>query len=140
MARAKIPKASSRRGPLLTLFVLFADSAAAAELFRMVRWHSGVFCPDCELNRFLCKRGCWDQAARFGLPTLTKTAATGAWGRFPDLNLAVGCISDGGSENRHMRPCRLPDPTCYASFPGIKHGPHQPYWGHILGRPSPTLN
>ena len=50
MARAKTQKASSGRGPLLALFVLFADSAAAAELFRMVRWHGGVFCPDCGLN------------------------------------------------------------------------------------------
>ena len=49
MARAKM-QASSGRGPLLALFVLFADSAAAAELFRMVRWHGGVFCPDCGLN------------------------------------------------------------------------------------------
>ena len=50
MARAKTQKASSGRGPLLALFVLFADSAAAAELFRTVRWHGGVFCPDCGLN------------------------------------------------------------------------------------------
>ena len=50
MARAETQKTSSERGPLLALFVLFADSAAAAELFRMVRWHGGVFCPDCGLN------------------------------------------------------------------------------------------
>jgi len=42
-------KAPSGRGPLLALFVLFADSAAA-ELFRMVRWHGGVCCPDCGMN------------------------------------------------------------------------------------------
>ena len=42
--------AATGRGPLLALFVLFADSAAVAELFRMVRWHGGVFCPDCGLN------------------------------------------------------------------------------------------
>ena len=50
MARAKTQKASSERGPLLALFVLFVDSAAAAELFRTVRWYGGVFCPDCGLN------------------------------------------------------------------------------------------
>ena len=51
MARAKMQKrAATGRGPLLALFVLFADSAAVAELFRMVRWHGGVFCPDCGLN------------------------------------------------------------------------------------------
>ena len=50
MARTKTQKASSGRGPLLALFVLFADSTAVAELFRMVRWHGGVFCPDCGLN------------------------------------------------------------------------------------------
>jgi hypothetical protein len=43
-------KTASGRGPLLALFVLFADSAAAADLFRMVRWHGGVFCPDCGRN------------------------------------------------------------------------------------------
>ena len=59
------------RGPLLALFVLFADSAAAAELFRMVRWCGGVFCPDCKhknvvkyclyqkhLQRYTCKDCC----------------------------------------------------------------------------------
>ena len=50
MARAKTRKASSGRGPLPALFVLFADSAAAAELFQVVRWRGGVFCPDCGLN------------------------------------------------------------------------------------------
>ena len=50
MARARTQRASSERGPLLALFVLFADGAAAAELFRMVRWHGGGFCPDCGLN------------------------------------------------------------------------------------------
>lgn len=43
-------RASSGRGPLLAPLALFADSAAAAELFRMVRWNVGVFCPDCGLN------------------------------------------------------------------------------------------
>ena len=44
----KRKRRAAGRGPLLALFVLFADSAAAAELFRMVRWHGGVFCPDCK--------------------------------------------------------------------------------------------
>ena len=30
---------------------MFADSAATAELFRMVRWNGGVFCPDCKRKR-----------------------------------------------------------------------------------------
>ena len=51
MARATTQKrAATGRGPLLALFVLFADGAAAAELLRIVRWHGGVFCPDCGLN------------------------------------------------------------------------------------------
>ena len=64
-------RAATGRGPLLALFVLFADGAAAAELFRMVWWHGGVFCPDCELynvikycpyqkhlQRYTCKDCC----------------------------------------------------------------------------------
>ena len=47
MTRAKTQGTASGRGPLLTLFVLSADGAAAADLFRMVRWHGGVFCPEC---------------------------------------------------------------------------------------------
>jgi len=51
MARATTQKrAATGRGPLLALFVLFADSAVAVELFRMVWWHGEVFCPDCRLN------------------------------------------------------------------------------------------
>ena len=53
------------------MFVLFADSEATAELFWMVRWHGGVFCPKCGLNnvtkyclyqehlqRYTCKGHC----------------------------------------------------------------------------------
>ena len=36
MAKTKMQKTASGRGPLLALFVLFADSAAAVELFRMM--------------------------------------------------------------------------------------------------------
>ena len=72
MAGAKKQKRrATGHGPLLALLVLFADSAAAAELFRMVRWYGGVFCPDCKhknvvkyclyqknLQRYTCKDCC----------------------------------------------------------------------------------
>lgn len=72
MAGAKTRKRTSTvRGPLLALFAMFADGAAAAELFRIVRWNDRVFCPKCgennvvkycryqkNLQRYTCKDCC----------------------------------------------------------------------------------
>ena len=69
MARDKTQK-RKESSPILHLLALFADMAVAAELFRMVRWASGLSCPHCggtdivrhcryrgHVRRYTCK-GC----------------------------------------------------------------------------------
>ena len=55
--KPKHPRKHSKMGPLLVLMMIFTNSAASAEVFRLVRWPDDVFCPRCQELDNIKKRG-----------------------------------------------------------------------------------
>ena len=46
--KSKHPRTYSKMGPLLVLMAIFANHAASAEVFRLVRWSNGAYWHECQ--------------------------------------------------------------------------------------------
>ena len=55
--KSKSPRKHSKMGPLLVLMSIFTNPAASAEVFRLVRWPNGVYCPECQKPDNIKRRG-----------------------------------------------------------------------------------